>query len=83
DVESEREVLLALRQVLVGRTALVIAHRLSTIVHADVIHVLSGGRVVESGTHPELLDRRGLYASLWALQQGEGVVSPGLSARTA
>lgn len=68
DPESEREVQLALAAVLPGRTALVIAHRLSTVVGSDVIHVMEAGRVVESGTHAELLQAGGRYAALWALQ---------------
>jgi ABC-type multidrug transport system fused ATPase/permease subunit len=69
DPQSEREVQSALNEVLRGRTALVIAHRLSTVAGADRICVLDRGRVVEQGTHPELLSKDGLYARMWALQQ--------------
>jgi len=69
DPESEREVKQALSSVLRGRTALVIAHRLSTIEDADAIHVLDAGRVVERGTHAQLLARGGAYARLWRLQE--------------
>jgi len=68
DPESEREVQAALAAVLPGRTALVIAHRLSTVVNADVLHVMEAGRVVESGSHAELLTREGRYAALWRMQ---------------
>ena len=51
-----------------GRTTIVIAHRLSTIERADRIVVLSDGRIVESGTHRELLERSGIYAGLHRLQ---------------
>jgi ATP-binding cassette subfamily B protein len=51
-----------------GRTSLVIAHRLSTILAADVILVLEAGRLVEQGTHPELLAKGGLYAALYETQ---------------
>ena len=68
DTESERQVQEALDKLLRGRTTLVIAHRLSTVVGADLIHVMQGGRVVESGSHAELLLRGGAYARLYALQ---------------
>ncbi len=68
DTESERQVQAALKQLMRGRTTLVIAHRLSTVVDADLIHVVEGGRVVESGTHSELLRQDRLYARLYALQ---------------
>ncbi len=68
DPESEREVQAALAAVLPGRTALVIAHRLSTVVEADLLYVVEAGRVVERGSHAELLKLGGRYAALWALQ---------------
>jgi ATP-binding cassette subfamily B protein len=68
DTVSERVVQEALDAAARGRTTLTIAHRLSTVVGADVIHVVEAGRIVESGTHAELLARGGLYASLAAEQ---------------
>jgi len=68
DTDSERQVQEALDKLMRGRTTLVIAHRLSTVVGADLIYVIRGGRVVESGTHAELLARGGEYARLYALQ---------------
>lgn len=68
DTESERAIQAALDQLMVERTTIVIAHRLSTIENADRILVLDGGRLVESGTHFELLAREGYYAKLHALQ---------------
>ena len=65
DIGTERRIERALRELLAGRTAFVIAHRLSTIRDADLIVVLEHGRVVEQGTHDELLARRGLYTSLY------------------
>ena len=54
-----------------GRTSLIIAHRLSTVRYAHLIHVLEGGRIVESGTHEQLLTKDRSYAALWRLQTGE------------
>jgi ATP-binding cassette subfamily B protein len=58
----------ALKRVMSGRTNIVIAHRLSTILAADQILVINRGRIVEQGTHPELLKMKGLYASLYQTQ---------------
>ena len=66
DSESERAVQAALETLMRGRTTLVIAHRLSTIVNADRILVMADGRIVESGSHAELLERDGLYARLYS-----------------
>ena len=74
DTTSERLVQEALEQVLVGRTTIAIAHRLSTILAADVIFALDGGRIVEQGTHDELLELDGLYAPLYSEQFGGGAV---------
>lgn len=71
DAESERLVQEAIADVLKNRTALIIAHRLSTILDADCIHVFDQGRIVESGTHQELVALGGIYASMCALQSLE------------
>lgn len=70
DSESELAIQRAFDEALRGRTAIVIAHRLSTIVDADRIVVVDAGRIVESGTHRELLARGGLYAELYGTQLG-------------
>ncbi len=68
DTRTEQDIQTALRAVARDRTTLTIAHRLSTVVEADQILVLVDGRVVERGTHRELLAREGVYARMWALQ---------------
>jgi len=65
DIGTERRIEGALRRLLSGRTAFIIAHRLSTIRDADLIVVLEHGKVVEQGTHDELMAKQGLYTSLY------------------
>jgi ATP-binding cassette, subfamily B, bacterial len=74
DSVSEREIQAALGDLVAGRTTLAVAHRLSTIEAADVIHVIEGGRIVESGTHSELLERAGAYRRLYDEQFHGGEV---------
>ena len=76
DTESERQIQEALKLLMAGRTSIVIAHRLSTIIDADLIYAMEGGRVVEAGRHQELLQRRGVYARLWALQFADQGAAP-------
>lgn len=71
DNETEAAIQRSLERLVVGRTTLIVAHRLSTVRHADAIHVVDGGRIVESGTHDELVSLNGIYAGLWRLQTGE------------
>jgi ABC-type multidrug transport system fused ATPase/permease subunit len=68
DSESEQAVQDALVTLMRGRTTLAIAHRLSTIEHADTIYVMDTGRIVEQGSHTELLAQDGLYTQLYQLQ---------------
>jgi ATP-binding cassette, subfamily B, heavy metal transporter len=78
DSHAEKAIQGALREVAARHTTLVIAHRLSTIMDADQILVMEGGRIVERGTHAELLAHGGSYAALWALQLKEEEEQPRL-----
>lgn len=68
DTESERAVQAALEELMTGRTTICIAHRLSTVQHADLIVVMDGGRIVETGTHAELMKRGGIFQKLYEMQ---------------
>jgi len=71
DTETEQEILEELKMMGQGRSVITIAHRLSTVVHADQIIVLEAGQIAERGTHEELLERGGRYASMWYRQAAE------------
>jgi ATP-binding cassette subfamily B protein len=77
DAESEATVQEALERLMAGRTTFVVAHRLATVVNADRILVLKDGRIVESGTHPELMRREGYYQSLVRRQTHRLLVNDG------
>lgn len=71
DYQTEAAIQRSLREVTAGHTTVIIAHRLSTIRHADRIYVMEDGKVVEQGTHDELIARKGIYAGMWQVQTGE------------
>jgi len=76
DNETEAAIQRSLARISKARTTLIIAHRLSTIVDADRIYVLDQGHIAESGTHTELLAKRGIYRNLWQVQTGQIEVNP-------
>ncbi len=82
DNETEAAIQRSLARLVVGRTSLIIAHRLSTVRHADRIFVIEGGRIVEQGTHEQLLASGGQYATLWRIQTGDPPKEPAPPART-
>jgi ATP-binding cassette, subfamily B, heavy metal transporter len=83
DSRSEKAIQAELERISQGRTTLVIAHRLSTVMDADQILVLGQGRIIERGTHAQLLDAKGEYARMWALQQREAQAKEVLEGATA
>ena len=83
DSRAEKAIQAELERISQGRTTLVIAHRLSTVMDADQILVLGQGRIIERGTHAQLLDAKGEYARMWALQQREAQAKEVLESATA
>jgi ABC-type multidrug transport system fused ATPase/permease subunit len=65
DLQTEAEIMETLKSLMRNQTTLIVTHRLATIHHTDRIYVMENGRIVESGTGPELLDKKGVYAALW------------------
>lgn len=80
DSKTEKAIQAELEQAAIGRTTLIIAHRLSTVMNADEILVLDEGRIIERGTHSDLLARHGGYARMWALQQQSNAI-PGVHSK--
>ncbi|RCN33133.1 ABC transporter, ATP-binding protein [Ancylostoma caninum] len=76
DAITEANIMRSLKDAVQQRTSLFIAHRLATIVDSDIIYVLDHGRVVESGSHVQLIARGGLYSQLWNSQNRLGIVPP-------
>ena len=75
DNETEAAIQKSLDRIVVGRTTIMVAHRLSTVVNADQIFVLDGGRVVDRGSHAQLINKPGPYADLWRVQTGTAMTS--------
>ena len=70
DSHSEKLIQEATEKITKNRTSIIIAHRLSTIMNADIIVVMKAGKIVQKGTHSELISREGEYSKLWNLQKG-------------
>ena len=70
DSETEHEIQKDLEKLMKGRTSIIIAHRLSTIMHSDKIVVMKKGKIVQMGTHRQLIKKPGEYKKLWNLQKG-------------
>jgi ABC-type multidrug transport system fused ATPase/permease subunit len=70
DSESEKEIQAALESLMQGKTVIAIAHRLSTINHLDRLIIMDDGRIIEDGSHAELLEKNGMYKRLWSMQSG-------------
>ena len=70
DNETEAAIQRSLAKMQGKRTVILVAHRLSTVVHADAIHVMDGGRIIQSGSHDRLVECPGLYRTLWNIQTG-------------
>ncbi len=70
DSETEAEIQKDLERLMIGRTSIIIAHRLSTIMKADKIIVMDKGKIVQIGTHRQLINQQGQYKKLWNLQKG-------------
>jgi ATP-binding cassette, subfamily B, bacterial len=70
DNETEAAIQRSLAKMKGKRTVILVAHRLSTVVHADAIHVMDGGRIIQSGSHDRLVESPGLYRNLWNIQTG-------------
>ena len=78
DTMIEQKIQQAINSIISGRTSIVIAHRLSTIKNADIILVVKDGKIIESGTHKELLQRKGYYYSLYSKQYEDEATSAAL-----
>ncbi len=72
DNETEAAIQQSLQAISEGRTTLIVAHRLSTIVHSDCIYVMDKGKIIDAGTHEELINKPGMYRALWEVQTGLG-----------